>query len=90
MGSNVSDKNNPKSRMSRGQRKRLQRRLDAESHLESELDSESEPQHLSEPEPDTISTIPRRLRYTVDPSFKDETTHIYSSAPDSQTYLSSP
>ena len=72
--------------MSRGQKKRLKRRREAESHLKSELDSESQLQHLSEPEPDTISTAPRRLQYTVEPSFKDETTHIYNSEPDSQTY----
>lgn len=66
--------------MSRGQKKRLQRRLDAEF----------ETQHLSEPEPDTISTVPRHLQYTVDPSFKYEITHIYGIESDSQVYPSSP
>lgn len=90
MGSNVSHKNNSKSRMSRGKIESLKQRRDVESRLKSGHDSKSESEHLSEPEPDAISTAPRRLQYTVDPSFKDETTHIYDSESDPQTYPSSP
>lgn len=56
------------------------------SHFESKFDSgyeledlceteyQSESEYLSEPEPDIIRTISRRLKYTVDPSFNNETT----------------
>lgn len=90
MGSNVSDTNNSKSRILRGKIESLKQRPDVESRHKLGHDSKSESEHLYEPEPDAISTAPRRLRYTVDPSFKDETTHIYGSESDPQTYPSSP